>query len=424
MEEELSKLSTLEPLLPKIFVDSSNPAVKFIKLIASNADIGIIIYSPELRVIFVNEFYTHFSENLYKIAPQLNMSVNNLFPEEIRLELVEKLNQTLKGIRVDFVTSYQINGEMYFYRRVATPIFNENKIVLGILGLVYDLSDLYHNKEELEKVNFELDKRIQERTEQLEKEIQTRKAIETELRIAKEQISLTLHKEKELSTLKGKLLNNISHEINTPLTIISSSSFLIENYLNYHQYDEIYKYLSQINNAVKSLNETIEQASTASNILLGDFPSQSSIRNIVDFCDQFIDRIQDMSNEKQQFVKDFSSRIIILETNYDILEQILMQFISNAIKFTQENCQITLKISEEDDSVIISVIDNGIGIPKNEQEHLFDLFYRADSVIGKYSGSGLGLSIAKHLADKINAHIEFTTQEGIGSEFSLIIPKV
>jgi signal transduction histidine kinase len=256
----------------------------------------------------------------------------------------------------------------------------------------------------------------------LEKEIQTRKAIETELRIAKEHISLALHKEKEFSTLKGKLLNNISHEINTPLTIISSSAFLIENYLNYHQYDEIYKYLSQIRDAVKSLNETIEQASNASNILLGEFPSQNSLRNIVDFCDQFIDRIQDMSNDRRQFVKEFSSRIIILETNYDILDQILMQFISNAIKFTPENCTITLKLSENENSVIISVLDRGIGIPEKEQEHLFEIFYRAESVIGKFSGSGLGLSIAKHLADKINAKINFTSQENIGSEFSLIIP--
>ena len=276
--------------------------------------------------------------------------------------------------------------------------------------------------DELSKL--ELDKRIQERTEQLEKEIQTRKAIETELRIAKEQISLTLHKEKELSTLKSKLLNNISHEINTPLTIISSSAFLIENYLHYKQYEEIPKYVAQINDAVKSLNETIEQASRASNIFLGDLPSQSSVRNVVDFCDQFIDRIEDLSIEKRQFVKDFSSRIIILETNYDILEQILMQFISNAIKFTKENCKIILKLNEDENSVIISIIDNGIGIPKKEQEHLFDIFYRAESVIGKYAGSGLGLSIAKHLADKINSHINFTSQENSGSEFSLIVPKV
>ncbi|HAW08576.1 MAG TPA: hypothetical protein DCW42_05310 [Bacteroidetes bacterium] len=289
---------------------------------------------------------------------------------------------------------------------------------------MYDLSELYRNKEDLEKFNQELDKRIQEKTAQLQEELQIRKAIETELRIAKEQISVTLHREKELSTIKSKLLDNISHEINTPLTIISSSSFLIENYLNYKQYDEIPKYLNQINEAVKSLNDTVEQASKAYHTFLGDSQSTSSIRNLVDFCDQIIDRIGNMTYGKVIFKKEFSSRIIMAETNFDILEQILTQFLNNAIKFTPEGGKITIKLDEIEDKIVISVIDEGIGISEEEQEHLFELFYRSNSVIGKYHGSGLGLSIAKNLADSINAEIKFKSQLGKGSEFSLIIPKV
>ncbi|MEN6511260.1 MAG: HAMP domain-containing sensor histidine kinase, partial [Chloroherpetonaceae bacterium] len=226
------------------------------------------------------------------------------------------------------------------------------------------------------------------------------------------------------STIKSKLLDNISHEINTPLTIISSSSFLIENYLNYKQYDEIPKYLNQINEAVKSLNDIVEQASKAYHIFLGDSQSTSSIRNLVDFCDQIIDRIGNMTYGKVIFKKEFSSRIIMAETDFDILEQILTQFLNNAIKFTPEGGKITIKLEEIEDKIVISVIDEGIGISEEEQEHLFELFYRANSVIGKYHGSGLGLSIAKNLADSINAEIKFKSQLGKGSEFSLIIPKV
>jgi len=82
------------------------------------------------------------------------------------------------------------------------------------------------------------------------------------------------------------------------------------------------------------LNEIVEQASKASNIFLGDITIQNSIRNLVDFCDQFMDRISEASNKERHFKRDFSSRIIILETDYDILEQILSQFINNAIKYT------------------------------------------------------------------------------------------
>jgi signal transduction histidine kinase len=400
-----------------------NPALRLVQLIASNADLGIIVLNKNLEIIFFNDYYSKFSENIYNIRPHSKMTVHQLFPEDIRDDLVDKLNQSVNGAHLDFMSIHKFRDKKYFYKRICTPILNNKNEVLGVLALIYDLSELYRSQEDLEHLNKELDKRVRERTEQLEKEIHTRKAIETELKIAKEQISVTLHREKELSTLKSKLLDNIAHEINTPLTIISSSAFLIENYLNYKQYDNIPKYLSQIYDAVKSLNEIVEQASKASNIFLGDITIQNSIRNLVDFCDQFIDRISEASNKERHFKRDFSSRIIILETDYDILEQILSQFINNAIKYTFDGGTIILKLEEGDKDITITVIDDGIGISEDEQQHLFDIFYRGNSVIGKYSGSGLGLSIAKNLADKINAQIQFESQEGVGSKFSLIIPK-
>jgi len=423
MDDELSEFLKSEYSGLMDIDQLDNPALRLIQLIASNVDLGIIVLNRNLEIIFFNNYYSRFSENIYNIRPHSKMTVDQLFPEDIRGDLLDKLNQSIRGIHLNFISIHKIHNIKYFYKRVYTPIFNNKNEVLGVLALVYDLSELYRSKEELEQLNQELDKRIRERTEQLEKEIQARKAIETELRITKEQISVTLHREKELSTLKSKLLDNISHEINTPLTIISSSAFLIENYLNYKQYDNIPKYISQINDAVKSLNEIVEQASKASNIFLNDIPAQNSIRNLADFCEQMIDRISDESGNSRLFIKDFSSRIIILETDYDILEQILYQFLSNAIKFTSEGGKIILKLEEMKDNIQISVIDNGIGISPEEQKHLFELFYRSESVIGKYQGSGLGLSIAKSLAEKINAKIKFKSQEGVGSEFCLVIPK-
>jgi signal transduction histidine kinase len=425
MDEDLSKLSNAELIeVINSNMQNFNSGSNLFELIASNVDIGIIVCNKDMDVVFFNKYFSRFSETFYRIRPHLNMPVSQLFPEEIRDDLVNKLSQCLAGTLIDFISTYEIDNQKYFFRRVYTPIINKENEIIGSLSSVYDLSELYRNKEDLEKFNQELDKRIQEKTAQLQEELQIRKAIETELRIAKEQISVTLHREKELSTIKSKLLDNISHEINTPLTIISSSSFLIENYLNYKQYDEIPKYLNQINEAVKSLNDTVEQASKAYHTFLGDSQSTSSIRNLVDFCNQIIDRIGNMTYGKVIFKKEFSSRIIMAETNFDILEQILTQFLNNAIKFTPEGGKITIKLEEIEDKIVISVIDEGIGISEEEQEHLFELFYRANSVIGKYHGSGLGLSIAKNLADSINAEIKFKSQLGKGSEFSLIIPKV
>ena len=102
------------------------------------------------------------------------------------------------------------------------------------------------------------------------------------------------------------------------------------------------------------------------------------------------------------------------------IEQILAILIDNAIKYTAENGKISIKLQEEKEKIVVSVADNGKGISSEDLPHIFERFYRADKSRTNY-GNGLGLSIAKMLAEKNHSYITVTSEENIGSCFSLVI---
>ena len=113
-----------------------------------------------------------------------------------------------------------------------------------------------------------------------------------------------------------------------------------------------------------------------------------------------------------------------VETNKEILKSILECFISNAIVYSQNGQEVVLGAKEESAAVVFSVKDSGIGIPKDEQKRMFERFYRASNAKNlKPTGTGLGLSVAKMLAEKIGAEVSFKSEENKGSTFYLRIPK-
>jgi len=117
-------------------------------------------------------------------------------------------------------------------------------------------------------------------------------------------------------------------------------------------------------------------------------------------------------------------RTLAIETDPAILKSILGVFLSNAIDYSRPGQKVILNVKEEPKTIIFSVRDFGIGIPKEEQKRIFERFYRASNAkIIKPNGTGLGLNIARILAEKIGAKIATESQENKGSTFYLRIPK-
>ncbi len=352
--------------------------------------------------------------------------------DELKLKDVKKKLKNVPSqinlINMDEVFLPKFNRWMKVYFRQISWIEGEANIILFYL---IDIEDYKQNQQQLKENNLKLESIISDRTSELqlllnnlESEVQSRRHIETELMITKEQISLSLRKEKQLSNVKSRILNNVAHEINTPLTVISTAAFLIDIYLGKNKYSEIGGLLKQIQDSSTTLFTIIEHSQKASSIQTECAYTEYETLNFVDFVKDIIQQIENIDKSNHNFQQIFQSHVIILSTNYSILKQIILPIYDNAVKYSNAGTIIITKITEDLDFVQISIIDNGIGISDEDQEHIFDMFYRSQKHIGILPGSGLGLSIAKNQARSIGAKIYFNSKEGIGSEFTVEFPKV
>jgi signal transduction histidine kinase len=112
----------------------------------------------------------------------------------------------------------------------------------------------------------------------------------------------------------------------------------------------------------------------------------------------------------------------MLEGDYDRLKQVLLNLVSNAIKYNRENGRITITVKKRDNCLALSVSDTGKGITPEDQEHLFERFYRIPGSENQSEGSGLGLSIAKKIAEEHDGRIEVESVLDEGTTFTIILP--
>lgn len=110
------------------------------------------------------------------------------------------------------------------------------------------------------------------------------------------------------------------------------------------------------------------------------------------------------------------------ESDEKILKNILLNLLSNGLKYSGDDGLVTIDLKEEDNCLLISVSDNGIGIPDHEQDNMFERFYRAENV-SNIQGTGLGLNIVKKYVELLEGQISFESKLGEGTTFFIELPK-
>ncbi|EAK8939865.1 HAMP domain-containing histidine kinase [Listeria monocytogenes] len=230
---------------------------------------------------------------------------------------------------------------------------------------------------------------------------------------------------RHLENVRSEFVTNVSHELKTPVTALKGFA---ETLLDGAMYDEVLlkKFLTIIKEESDRLHRLIMDILALSRIEQNPVAENVELVDVDEVIEQSARTIFEMATEKniRVTIPEKTSSSVMVETNRDKLQQILINLLSNAINYTPVDGKVEVQLMEQEAEVIIEVTDNGIGIPAKDIDRVFERFYRVDKARSRHSGgTGLGLSIVKHLVENCGGRIEVESQEEVGSTFRVTLPK-
>ncbi|EIR8045277.1 PAS domain-containing protein [Listeria monocytogenes] len=230
---------------------------------------------------------------------------------------------------------------------------------------------------------------------------------------------------RHLENVRSEFVTNVSHELKTPVTALKGFA---ETLLDGAMYDEVLlkKFLTIIKEESDRLHRLIMDILALSRIEQNPVAENVELVDVDEVIEQSARTIFEMATEKniRVTIPEKTSASVMIETDRDKLQQIVINLLSNAINYTPVGGKVEVKLIEQEAEVIIEVTDNGIGIPAKDIDRVFERFYRVDKARSRHSGgTGLGLSIVKHLVENCGGRIEVESQEEVGSTFRVTLPK-
>ncbi|OUC14808.1 MAG: hypothetical protein B0A82_10820 [Alkalinema sp. CACIAM 70d] len=241
-------------------------------------------------------------------------------------------------------------------------------------------------------------------------------------------IQKALERERELNQLKSQFIGLVSHEFRTPLSIISITLDMLENYPNQLTETKRRTYLHQAQSALDHLREMLEDVLIMNESTTREISCYPVAIQLEEFCQKIIDEMKTVNPHNHHIqLTVISSKSPAATENIPVLldpkltKHIVTNLLLNALKYSPPASQIEVELSHTEAEVRLVVKDEGIGIPPEDQANLFKLFYRASNV-GTIQGTGLGLAIVKQCIDAHNGYISFESQLGKGTTFTVRLP--
>ncbi|NEN95100.1 MAG: hybrid sensor histidine kinase/response regulator [Moorea sp. SIO3I7] len=293
--------------------------------------------------------------------------------------------------------------------KLQTQLIEQNQL------LQQEIRDRISAQAALEALNQELETRIQARTVELRDYLEQLRNLESQLR-------QSLEREKEVSDLKSRIIFTISHEYRTPLMTILSSVELLEKYRHKFTDSQQLKHFWRIQAAVKHMTTLVNDLLFINQAEFDKLELKPVALNLVTFCQELFCPIKSSLGAKHRLIFSSERDWEPILGDPKILRQILTNIISNAIKYSPDGGTILVQLNGDEEKVILQIIDQGIGIPKEDQPKLFESFSRASNV-GIIPGTGLGLSIVKSCVDSHGGKIHVESEVGVGTTFTITLPK-
>lgn len=256
--------------------------------------------------------------------------------------------------------------------------------------------------EALRALNEGLEQKVTERTAQLE--------------ATKNDLAVALDKERELGELKSRFVSIASHEFRTPLTSVLSSAGLASQYADRQDFENVKKHAGRIKNAVNGLNTILTEFLSLGRLEEGYVVVRLEEVQLTECVAEVHEGLKNLFKPGQTF-EHLQTGDETVQLDGALLKNILINLISNAIKYSPEGAPIVVKTLANEKTIRVSVIDQGMGIPEADQKHLFDRFFRASNAINNTQGTGLGLYIVQRYAEMMGGTVGFESTLEEGSVF-------
>jgi signal transduction histidine kinase len=238
---------------------------------------------------------------------------------------------------------------------------------------------------------------------------------------AEERMKQALDEATQLNEMKSRFISMASHEFRTPLSTILSSLNLMLRYHENQQTDKVKTHAKKIKASIANLTEILEYFLSVEKLESGEVKFEYSPMDIENFTLDFVAEMRDTIDDKLQI--QFTSNLVHKEMMMDkkAYRTIIQNLISNAIKYSPEGGCIHIELQTNQQQLLLSISDEGLGIPEEDQRHLFERFYRASNA-SNIQGTGLGLNIIKKYIELLGGQISFKSTLGKGTSFYISIP--
>ena len=266
---------------------------------------------------------------------------------------------------------------------------------------------------QIRKLNAELEVKVEERTMILKEALQR-------LEQSQKELSDALDKEKQLNEIKSRFVSMASHEFRTPLSTVLSSASLLEKYKTTEEQEKRTRHIDKIKNSVRHLNDILEDFLSLGKLDEGKVSTAISDFDLKEFVHDTVEEMKGLVKKDQQLAIDYKGDLLI-HSDKKLLKNIIFNLLTNAIKFSKETSPVSIRINVSDRRAVISVIDEGIGIGKEDQEHLFTSFYRGVNA-ANIAGTGLGLHIVKRYTDLLKGNVHLRSELNKGTTVTVDIP--
>ena len=349
----------------------------------------------------IREKHTRLREGFYKAPSNRSMGTG-------RDLYAKRKNGSEFPVEVS-LSHYQERNEMYVIAFIV-DITHRKEVEQN---LIQQKKELERISNQIRKLNAELEGKVEERTLILKEALQR-------LEDSQKELSEALDKERELNEIKSRFVSMASHEFRTPLSTVLSSASLLSKYITTEDQPNRNRHIEKIKSSVKHLNDILEDFLSLGKLDEGKVETHPVEFDLREFLNETADEMKGLLKKGQHilFKHEGSTQAC---TDKKLLKNIIINLISNAIKFSEENSPIDLQCRVNGRIAEMLVADHGIGISEEDKGRLFTSFFRGKNA-QNIQGTGLGLHIVKRYIDLLHGTVNLQSQINKGTTVTFAIP--